>query len=439
MGRPRSSSLWPKPYMSEESRKLTPRSRARWTTSMDCASSPLPYVPDMDMQPRPSTGTESELWPSVRCSMNASQFRYRGILHHRTSSSAGGACYNSAMFGVNHSLHSHSADLQAAVNGDPNAFPFKSELSLVPLLAFWAKKFADDTSPKGAFIRTVREQVKQVPELSAPITDLGLIDRHRQLVDVLMAGIFPPAFFEQEFSAVLVPFLLKSFYATPPFERLLRAEDGSLRGRVNLDATMISAMRIFFAYALVLERVYGVKLDVDYPLILTATDPDTGLDRHFKMEFDWRFVEVEPVGPVPALTDAMRRRLHGELFETAMFREVLPADRFVFRGFTIFRAIEVTDQEVLSSLERDLIDKESIVSHTRFKALQDKPRTLFRRPELRFGLAALDGDQVLVLNYGAECEHACIFADSRYHTVADFRGSVYERAVVQGRPLIVED
>jgi hypothetical protein len=29
----------------------------------------LPYVPDMDMQPRPSADTESELWPSVRCSI----------------------------------------------------------------------------------------------------------------------------------------------------------------------------------------------------------------------------------------------------------------------------------------------------------------------------------------------------------------------------------
>ena len=278
-----------------------------------------------------------------------------------------------------------------------------------------------------------------MPELLNPITDLSVIERHKALVDVLMAGIFPPAFFEQEFTAVLIPFMLKSFYATPPFERLLRAEDGSLRGHVNLDASMISAMRVFFAYALILERVYGVVLDVDYPLILTVTDAETTLDRHFKMEFDWRCVDVETVGPVPALTDAMRRRLHGELFETAMFRELLPADRFVFRGFTIFRAIEVTDQEVLSSLERDLIDKESIVSHTRFKALQDKLRTLFRRPELRFGLAALDGDQVLVLNYGAECEHACIFADSRHHTVEEFRGSVYERAVKQGGPLIVED
>src|SRR5262249_56187763 len=66
IARPRSSSLWPKPYMSDESRKFTPRSSARFTTSIDCASSCLPYVPDIDMHPRPSAGTESELWPSWR-------------------------------------------------------------------------------------------------------------------------------------------------------------------------------------------------------------------------------------------------------------------------------------------------------------------------------------------------------------------------------------
>ena len=371
--------------------------------------------------------------------MDVSLFEYRAILHHPTSGSAGRACYNNAMLSLSQSFQPGSADLQAALHGDPNGFPFKSELSLAPLLAFWAKKFGDDTSAKGTFVRMVREQVKQVPELMAPITDLGVIDRHRQLVELLMAGIFAPAFFEQEFSAVLVPFQLKSFYATPPFNHLLRGEDGTLRGRVNLDPPMVGAMRRFFAYALVLERVYGVDLIVDYPLILTVPDPETGLDRHFKMEFDWRFVEVKPVGAIPTLPDEMRRRLRRDLLDPDLLREVLPPERFVFQGFTIFRGIEVTDQEVLSSLERDLIDKESIVSSTRFRALQAKLRTLFRRPELRFGLAALDGDQVLVLNYGAEGEQACIFADSRHHTVAEFRGSVYERAVVQGRPLIVED
>src|SRR5207244_3631508 len=82
--------------------------------------------------------------------------------------------------------------------------------------------------------------------------------------------------------------------------------------------------------------------------------------------------------------------------------------------------------------------KESIVSNARFLALQQKLRTLFRRPELRFGLAALSGDQVLILNYGAKSEHACIFADSRHHTKEEFKGSVYERAVHQRSALVIE-
>ena len=70
--RPSSSSFWPQPYMSEESRKFTPRSSARWTTAMDSVSSPLPYTLDMDMQPRPTADTASELLPSVRRSTSSS-------------------------------------------------------------------------------------------------------------------------------------------------------------------------------------------------------------------------------------------------------------------------------------------------------------------------------------------------------------------------------
>jgi hypothetical protein len=111
----------------------------------------------------------------------------------------------------------------------------------------------------------------------------------------------------------------------------------------------------------------------------------------------------------------------------------------VIRGFTVLRAVEVTDQEVLSSLKRDLIDKESIISTARFQGLQAKLRTLFRRPKLRLGLAAVDGDQVLMLNSGARVENACIFADSKHHTVAEFAGSIFDRAARAGNPLLVED
>ncbi len=336
-------------------------------------------------------------------------------------------------------LLSDSADLQSALRADPRGFPFKCELSLAPLVAFWTKSSADGRSAKETLARVVREEVQKAPELLRTIEDASVIERHRELVDVLMSAVFPPAGWEQEYGAAMLPFSLQGFYATPSFRRLLTSPDGALQGRVNLDDHMVGAMRLAYAYALILRRIYGIELEVDYPLVLTVADSETGLDRHFRMLFDWQFVDIEPRGAVPPLTDELKRRLHANILEADMLREVLPPDMFVIRGITIFHALEVTDQEVLSALKRDLIERESIVSDSRFLGLQGRLRTLFRRPDLRLGLGALDGDRVLILNYGARHEHACIFADSAHHRTSEFAGSIYERAVLAGQPVIVED
>ena len=128
--------------------------------------------------------------------------------------------------------------------------------------------------------------------------------------------------------------------------------------------------------------------------------------------------------------------LIAEDFEDAreLYREYLE-----FSGFVVVRATDVTDQEVLSEIERDLIDKESIVSSERFQELEDKLRTLLRRPALRLGLAAFHDGRVFVLNYNCDMEHGCIFADTEHLRISDFQGSVHDRAVIQGRPLVVDD
>jgi hypothetical protein len=334
-------------------------------------------------------------------------------------------------------ISARSADLQAALAADRRGFPFAVELSLAPLVRFWTESFAEDRSAKGMVAAIIRHELEKAPELLEAL-DAATVTKHRKLVDVLMAAVFPPALREQEYGAALVPFQLTPFYATPPVERLL-ARDGRLQGRINLDEATLADIRRFFAYALVLHRVHGIALEVDYTLIFTVPDPETSLDRHFKVAFDWRFLDVIPLGAVPPLPGRVRERLEAGLVDPDVLREILPAGRFVIRGFTIFKAVDVTDQTVLSSLQRDLIDKESIVTAARFHGLQDKLRTLFRRPQLRVGLAAIDGDRVLVLDHRARLDHGCIFADSAHHRLEDFAGSVYERAIRDGAPLIIED
>ena len=130
----------------------------------------------------------------------------------------------------------------------------------------------------------------------------------------------------------------------------------------------------------------------------------------------------------------MRRRLTAQAVDLEGLKALIPPGSVRFSGFTVVKAADVTDQEVLSSIKRDLIDKESIVSNARFVKLQEKLRTLFRRADLHLSLAAIEGDRILMLNSGHQLDHGqgCIFASSVRGKTKDYAGSVFEKAVVRG-------
>jgi hypothetical protein len=296
-------------------------------------------------------------------------------------------------------------DRRFALNGHLSRFPFPYELSLAPLVAFWQQSMADWHPLKGVMAAELQTALEKTLELLEPIEDIALLAEHQALVRLLMTAVFPTASWEEDYAAALVPFHLQTFYATPSFNRLMVADDGYVSGRINLDAHMCDRVRLLYAYACVLGQTYGIKLEFDYPLIFTATDPDTGLDRHFRMNFDGRFIQVERVGDLKPLTSDRRERLLANLDDLDVLMEIVPPEQFVIRGFTVLSSVDVTDQEVLSSLKRDLIEKESIISNTRFANLQDKLRVLFRKPELLFGLAAFHNHQVLMLNTASRIEY----------------------------------
>jgi hypothetical protein len=332
-----------------------------------------------------------------------------------------------------------STEVRATLAAHAASFPFTCELSLRPLAAFWESLTARNDAVFGPQGHHIRTRLAEAPELLEPIHDLALLARHRPLVESMMAAVFSPATWDQDYAAALVPFRMQSFYGTPAFDRALRGADGVLQGSINVDESTAVGVHVLSAYEIVLRQIYGIELGLDYPIVLSVPWPLVGFKRHFKLAFDPRFIEVRARGPVPPLPPNASEWLREALLDRASLDEILPADRFVISGFALLRAFDVTDHEVLSTLKRDLIDRESIVSNARFQALQDKLRVLFRRPELQFGLAAIQGERVLYLNHGARTDLACIFANSDHHRRQDFAGTVYERAAREGRPVIVRD
>jgi hypothetical protein len=318
-------------------------------------------------------------------------------------------------------------------------FPFGRELSLAPLIAAWERLAEEDQGARGDLARTLVGRLAGAEELRRPIEDHAVLERHADLVAALMTLVFSPATWEQELTAAVVPFQLRALHATPQFRRLLLNDEGLFPGRINLDSESYGSGKLLHAYGQVLEKFHGLQIDLDYPIIFTIDDPASGLERHFRIQYDRRFLDVRALRPVKPLGDRERARLLANLSDLRLLAELVPPADFVFSGFVVVRAFDVTDQEVLSALKYDLIERESIVSEARFRAVQQKVRTFFRRPDVRIGLAAFQDDRVFMLNSGAHLDHGCIFADSEHLKMRDFAGSVFERAVIRGTPLLVED
>ncbi|MBP1741258.1 MAG: hypothetical protein H6Q48_3551 [Deltaproteobacteria bacterium] len=318
-------------------------------------------------------------------------------------------------------------------------YPFHCVFSLRPLVEFWRRNVAANLEYGSCLAEGLESKLQRTPELLEPIEDLTVLDRHQDLLKSLMSLVFPPAFWNADLVGAFVPFILRPVYTSPSFKRFLLKDECSFKGRPLMGEENYFMGRILMAYFLILEKHYGIHRKIDYPIIQVVPDPDTGLDLYLRIKPNLRFIEVHPKGKLKELTEEERTRILENMTNPVVLREILPPENFEFSGFSCLYVFDVTFSEIVSALERSLIDQESIFSQSGFKLLQQKLRTLFRCPSLVASLAAIKGDQVMLLNVGCDLTDSSVFSGSLHMALDEFKGSFYERAFVENRVLVIGD
>ena len=239
-------------------------------------------------------------------------------------------------------------------------FPFKSRLSLKPLLDFWDGLLAEGKCGMSSVAPVVGNKLEGAPELREPIEDLSILEKYQELIDLLMTAVFPPAFWESDVAAAFMPFQFTGFYATPLFKTLFKMEGRGFTPQLNVDPGQWEWGRLLKAYIFILNKFYGIDLSWDFPLIAKARCPKTGLDRYFNIILDPKFLEIKALGEPPSLTTADRNRLLANVTDLKLWMELIPPENFEFQGFGVFKAADVTAREMLAALQADLFEKEAI-------------------------------------------------------------------------------
>lgn len=322
---------------------------------------------------------------------------------------------------------------------DPGSFAFECVLSLEPLIEFVRQKLDSGRWPAHPVGDDLLARLEQVSQLRGIIPDLEVLKKHQGLLLRLMSLVFPPVAWDTEAFAAVVPFALTPVMASPQFEELFINPPAGKVVRRNIDDATFLHGRTIKAYMFILDSLYGLKQRMDYPLAMVVRDEATGLERHFAIQLDFRFVRPEPVGDPIVLSEADLEFARENITEPEALRNIMPPERFRLTGFTTMRAVEVTAFETISALSRDLIDQETVMSKTGFLRLQERLRTYFGRGDLVAGVAAVHQDQVMLLNVGCRIDDSSLFGPTNQVPLEHFKGSLFDKLSQDGELALVPD
>ncbi len=322
---------------------------------------------------------------------------------------------------------------------DFNKFPFKTTLSLKPLIEFWEKETEHPNSLKSSIAKQIIEKVRNIPELHEPIDDLSIIEKHKEIVDLMMAVIYPPTQWDKQISASNIPFQFRSFYKTPSFERLFHIDENTKMEDFGMDSKKMFYGKTISAYLAILNKFYNIKSGTHTPMVFKIKDKVSLIYRYFQLNFDVSFVRPKCIGTLPNLTKKDIEKLLKDPYNLQNWMNYLPTRNFEFEGFVTFTAIDITDQESVSALKFDLLERESIISIESFRNLEDKLQSLFGLPDLKLGLAAIPEDWNLMKDYGKKIGDSFILSDNCEFLCENFNNSIYDKVEREGKTLIIED
>ena len=326
------------------------------------------------------------------------------------------------------------ADLKAL-----ERFPFTSKLSFVPLINYLEGR-TNDPNPLGVnVINGILDILKQYPELKEPLEDPHKAENYSDAIELMMSAVIPPALTDDILAAAFVPFSFHEFYATPAFRNIQNLH-GSIDKMVSkIPPEEILTQKTVSAYLQVMEKYYGVKIPMEKPIVLETINPQTGLYKFYKVELNPRFCTVVPKGNLPKLTEEDIKQLINNLWDIDVWKSKLPPKHFEFHGFAVYRFVDITTEQILSSIKESLLDKDTITNPESFQLLQDKFQSLLNLKDTKIGLAGYHKTRGIFVNFGSKMKEKIKVEGVDTLECSMGHQEIHDKFVSNPFPILIED
>jgi len=222
--------------------------------------------------------------------------------------------------------------------------------------------------------------------------DIGDIANHVEFQTILSMAI-PSLLYDNELSYISSPFKKNFIVKTPAFQKLFESENWMLKISQEMLSKSFSK-NIQQAGIHILNKLYGQNISNEIDEHLTIFDTDSNLEKRFRINPRFDFIEVTNVKPLPELSNSQIKFMLKNLDDLDLWLKHLPVDTFEFSGFTIGNLYEITDIQVLSDLKNWLSYNNDLNPQEYFSKVGSFIKSYIGKPDVTVGGFVLDQDPI---------------------------------------------
>ncbi|MEN8788672.1 MAG: GAF domain-containing protein, partial [Flavobacteriaceae bacterium] len=261
--------------------------------------------------------------------------------------------------------------------------PMQAYISFNKLLKQYDDMAESDDPVLAARAKEVLDAQAPFPFLRDGFTDVKLLEKHKDVIKIILRDTFADVLTENEIKAASLPYFDIVFNTSKRFEKILKGAGPDFKPTIRNQEEGIDYI---MACTVILNYYYGFKLDFSRPYFYDIPNAN-GVMQHYRILYNADFMEILPTDKSPELTQDDLDELLDSPRDLELWQKKIPPDSFVSKGFVISNMFDVTAEQSISGIKSELIASDKRGSDNFMEDLQDTFRSFFRIKDLRVGFS----------------------------------------------------
>ncbi|MGI9650132.1 GAF domain-containing protein [Chryseobacterium sp. RLHN22] len=320
---------------------------------------------------------------------------------------------------------------------DTNNSPFQVFISFKKYLDVLEHiRYNDRLEYRANYAESLIERTKNFKELREGFQDLSLLEKHEDLIRLLLADLFPTGLTKNEIKAASIPLANITFNYTERFRNILAdaGTDFEIKFReIDDDEFYI------FCCCLILQVHFSTDLRATLPLYYDIPNKD-GIIKHYKITVNSDFTEVYPDKDTKIPDEDTVNMLLENIDDIRLWKKHFPPQSWILSGFAIISLVDCTSEVALSDLKSTLI-RVDLENPAPDENLKEIFKSYFDVSDLNFGL-------MLFNKKDKKLERLPIYENVFTSHILDFwlntfdeetRKTAFENINYNSRPIVISD